>query len=368
MTTINLNDYRDVLEDICNNNIVDSCDSEYSLNLTDENLYKIVDTFLDKYNISNVLISLSGGVDSMVLTEIICKIREENQKKTNGKKITIYTVFINYNNREESNREKQFLTDYCIYKNICFTCIDLDFKRDQTKRKIYEEKTREIRYNCYKNMSELYNCSGVFLGHHRDDLCENIFNNIMRGSREITDLCVLKETNNILGVEVFRPMLNQFKSEIYDVAHKYNIPYFLDTTPDWSCRGKMRRNIFPDCVDCYGDNYKNNLLKLGRESTEMGYIFDKYIIDKLFTDNFTYTEKCFTIKRCDILCELCVLKVILKKIVYFLKIDNIKYKNVEILSRLLNSKTDDHIGKKFTFVKNYYTTVDKYYIQFVKCL
>ena len=40
-------------------------------NLKHENLYKIINDFIIINNISYILISLSGGVDSMVLFEII---------------------------------------------------------------------------------------------------------------------------------------------------------------------------------------------------------------------------------------------------------------------------------------------------------
>ena len=81
----------------------------------------------------------------------------------------------------------------------------------------------------------------------------------MRGSREITDLTVIKEENNILGVNIYRPMLEYFKDDVMEIANNLNIPYFLDTTPDWSCRGKMRRNIFPECEDCYSNTYKTHI-------------------------------------------------------------------------------------------------------------
>ena len=70
-------------------------------------------------------------------------------------------------------------------------------------------------------------------------------------------------------------MLSVRKDIIYNFAHQFNIPYFLDTTPDWSCRGKMRRNIFPECIDCYTDKYKDNLLKIGKESDDLNIIINK---------------------------------------------------------------------------------------------
>ena len=55
------------------------------------------------------------------------------------------------------------------------------------------------------------------------------------------DLSVMHEINTVNGVNIARPFLDHPKKDIYDLAHNFMIPYFLDTTPDWSNRGKMRR-------------------------------------------------------------------------------------------------------------------------------
>ena len=44
-----------------------------------------------------------------------------------------------------------------------------------------------------------------------------------------------------------------------------------------------------------------------------------------------------------------------------------RLKNIEIL--IDHMKNDDNsVNKKFTFIKNYYTTINKYSIEFVKSL
>lgn len=333
--------------------------NETKQNIITEKLYISTLQFLEINKISTILISLSGGVDSMVLLEIMCEI-----KKTRN--IAISCLFINYNNREESKLEEEFLIDYCLQKNIDFKFINIEFKRNDIKRSLYEQQTRNIRYSYYKQLCESNNCPGVFLGHHKDDLSENIFNNIMRGNREITDLCVLKKINTVLDVAVFRPMLDFTKDIIYSFAHRYHIPYFLDTTPNWSCRGKMRRNIFPKCVDCYGENYKNSLLKLGEEGEMIGTIFQRYIIDDLYNNNVLITKNGFSIKRCPVLNELYVLKILIRNISHTLKIDNMRLKNIEILNNSM--KNNSYINKKFTFIKNYYTIINNDSIDFIKSL
>lgn len=241
-----------------------------------EHLYELLCVFIKKKNLSHVLISLSGGVDSMVLFELLYYIIQNNSVD-----LKLELCHINYNNRDESTGEKNFLIEYCKNKNYDLHYIDLDFKRCEIKRDIYEKQSRSVRYTFYRDLCVQYNLNGVFLAHHEDDLVENIFNNMMRGNREITDLTVLKEENEILDVHIFRPLLPIRKDKIYEIAHKYQIPYFLDTTPDWSCRGKMRNNIFPQCIDCYTEKYKDNLLRLGQESDDLNIIINEYILKDL---------------------------------------------------------------------------------------
>ena len=85
----------------------------------------------------------------MVLLEIIrnIQINMENMKHLN-----IYCCHINYNNREESTKEKDFLQNYCNILNIHFEYMDFNFKRGSIKRNDYETLTRNIRYDYYKKL------------------------------------------------------------------------------------------------------------------------------------------------------------------------------------------------------------------------
>tara|TARA_B100000035_G_scaffold25614_1_gene20091 strand:+ start:1904 stop:2944 length:1041 start_codon:yes stop_codon:yes gene_type:complete len=338
-----INKYSDILEYVPENNI--------NIDFTNDKLFTNLCSFLNEYKINKILLSLSGGVDSMVLNEILCKI----SKLYN---ISFICCHINYNNRPESILERQFLEGFCKHKSIDLHYIDLDFKRDDMKRNLYEKETRDIRYNYYKKLCKEYNCDGVFLGHHKDDLSENIFNNVMRGGRELTDLSVLKETNNILGATVYRPFLDFYKSSIIEFAHKNNVPYFLDTTPDWSCRGIMRNKIFPVCNDCYGDIFTNNLLKLGEESDNVNYILSEYILLPLY-NKVIFDNKNFTIKKENIIKEKYILKLLLKKISYELNISAMKQKNIELLILHFND------NKKLTLMKNYVTIINDIEIKFI---
>ncbi|RYY81974.1 DUF924 family protein [archaeon] len=67
---------------------------------------------------SVVMISLSGGVDSMVLMKILHYLSQEDKSKFNIQISHIVAIHIDYNNREESMREREFLEEYCHAQDI----------------------------------------------------------------------------------------------------------------------------------------------------------------------------------------------------------------------------------------------------------
>ena len=321
-----------------------------------EHLYELLCEFIKKNNLNHVLISLSGGVDSMVLFELLYHIIQNNSVD-----LKLELCHINYNNRDESNQEKDFLIEYCKNKNYDLHYIDLDFKRCEIKRDIYEKQSRSIRYTLYRELCIKYKLNGVFLAHHEDDLVENIFNNIMRGNREITDLTVLKEQNEILDVHIFRPLLAIRKNKIYEIAHKYQIPYFLDTTPNWSCRGKMRNNIFPQCIDCYTEKYKDNLLRLGQESDDLNIIINEYILKDLI-QKVSFKNGNIEIIKEKIIQEKYILKKLLLQISHKYSL-NLKFKIIDTILQNYHKNIKLSMNKEY----NVNITTDKIIIIKSKC-
>ena len=73
-----------------------------------EKLYiEIIKFVLDnEYFKNGIIISLSGGVDSMVVLRLLIEARKI-------KFFDIYAVMVNYNLREESVEETRFIEEYC---------------------------------------------------------------------------------------------------------------------------------------------------------------------------------------------------------------------------------------------------------------
>jgi len=243
-------------------------------------LVKTIDLFCIENNVyqNGALISLSGGVDSMVVISILIRLSLIHS-------FPIYACSIDYNNREEQTMEIEFLKKFCKYYNVQFYVSEVEGftrkKNNSGSRTEYEEESRKVRFDLYQKIISETNCTGVFVGHHKDDIIENIFTNSMKGGN-LLDLEVMGKISKIHNVHIFRPLLDYHKNSIYELGHKHEIPYFLDTTPKWSRRGKMRNEIFPLLDNVFSPSWRIKLKDLGDQSNHWGQYINEYIIDPWF--------------------------------------------------------------------------------------
>ena len=269
-----INKYKNILELIPKDN---RHIEEYNYDEKND-LFKIIKEFCVNSKNNKFLISLSGGVDSMVLISIIHYLGYE-----------VIGIHINYNNRNETLLEEKFLLQWCNYNKIkLYTKVIENLKRCNSKRSDYESITKKIRFDFYKEIMNIENINMILLGHHKDDIVENIFANVCRG-RYILDLAVIKKESIVENVNISRPMINFYKKSIYEFAELYQVPYFKDTTPSWSVRGKYRNEIYPKIEETFTPNVKENLIGLSKQSYEWNNLIQDEIIQP-FMDNIVYYE------------------------------------------------------------------------------
>jgi len=185
-----------------------------------------------------LILSLSGGVDSMILSMILLALKDVLD-------LDIRTVMINYGNRAEADDEEAFVVDWCM-KSIGFPLITRkiheikrDICREYELRDLYESYTRNVRYACYKQVG-----GKVLLGHNSDDTFENILTNIVQGKKH-DNLKGMNHYSITDGIEFIRPMLNIKKTDIYEFAKEFEIPHLPDSTVAWCQRGIIRDKIKP---------------------------------------------------------------------------------------------------------------------------
>ena len=144
-------------------------------------------------------------------------------------------------------------------------------KRKECEREFYEKMTKELRFQTYKMVSDLMGKSKdvyVVLGHNKDDIIENILNNISK-KRDYFNLNGMDELSEQFNVKIWRPLLDEYKQEIYNYSKKYEIPYLKNTTPTWSSRGRLRNEFLPAMEKQFGKNMNESLF-------HMSQTFNKY--------------------------------------------------------------------------------------------
>lgn len=228
-----------------------------------------------------VIVSLSGGVDSMVIANVLAYLRDEHNFP-----LYIVAVHIDYGNRPESFAEADFVKRYALdilKLDKCTIRRINEVTRGVTKRDEYELVSRNVRYDLYRQTvsecMEVCNVDdsshiGVMLGHHKGDVVENVISNSNKGSGPL-DLSGMTALSTNDGVTIYRPLLPLQKTTVFDYSHKYGIPYFKDTTPHWSTRGKLRNKLIPLLEEVYGDGCLKNLASLAEESDEARALFNE---------------------------------------------------------------------------------------------
>ena len=127
---------------------------------------KITKSFSDILNIEkprHIIISLSGGVDSMISSLILRRFKHKYG-------YTLDAVHINYANRETCKQEEIILQKWCAYLEIPLHIREIyEINRGKCMkyelRNIYESYTRDVRYNTYKyvynNIINTYNTANT---------------------------------------------------------------------------------------------------------------------------------------------------------------------------------------------------------------
>lgn len=184
-------------------------------------LYKKFKRNFDYLKIDKICVLVSGGPDSLALLFLLkCYSLE--------KKIKIYCYLVDHKIREgstlEAKKVKLFLRNYLI------DCKILVNKEKITPSNL-QSKARLIRYNLAFKESKKNKIKYIFTGHHRDDLYENFFIRLVRGS----GLKGLVSFHNVKSkikkesdIKIIRPLINFNKNQLKYIVDETFIYYVKD--------------------------------------------------------------------------------------------------------------------------------------------
>ena len=163
---------------------------------------------IKKNKFNKVCVAISGGPDSLALAFLSkCYSIKENTE--------IYFCTVDHKLRPESSIEAKKTRD--ILKKFGIKCEILKLIKNSINSNI-QSKAREGRYNLIFNECSKRKINFVVTAHHKNDLYENFFIRLLRGSglKGLSSFSKIK--NNIKknsSIYILRPLLNVTKNELF---------------------------------------------------------------------------------------------------------------------------------------------------------
>ena len=223
-------------------------------------------------------------------------------------KIKLIVVHINYHKRESAIRDQNIVIDYCKLNNIEYYIFDYK----DNKKGNFQQQARNFRYECFKNICNKYNTNNILVAHQLEDHIETYL--IQKQRKQIPNVYGLKETININGYNIIRPLLNINKKDILNYLNINNIKYGIDESNLETYY--QRNNIRINKINKMNNKQINELLE--EINKENNILDNKYNNAKKYISNNTIIYK-----------------------------DLVNYNDYQTLLRLLLNKYIDNISYKF---------------------
>ena len=184
-----------------------------------------------------VLVCVSGGADSMALLEAM---REISPKFG----FDVAAAHFNHKLRgEESDRDEQFVREYCGFREIPCYFDSRDVKAYALAQGLgIEESARDLRYNFFSDKAAEIGAAFIVTGHTADDNTETMILNLVRGAGTAGFGGIPPIRGNII-----RPMLSVTRDEVEALVNEREIPHVKDSTNKLDCytRNKIRLSVIP---------------------------------------------------------------------------------------------------------------------------
>ena len=180
-----------------------------------------------------IVVALSGGVDSMVLLNIL------NNLELN---LNLIISHVNHKKRAKSDTEYNSIKTLSKKLNIPFEGLIV---KDNQKVNFHDD-SRNQRYSFFKAVAQKYKASKIIVAHHLDDQVETTLMRLTRGT-SFSGYAGIPEIRKDRNISIIRPLMEVTKDEILNYANKYNISFYEDSSneEDVYTRNRYRHNIIP---------------------------------------------------------------------------------------------------------------------------
>ena len=187
------------------------------IKLKNKRVNKIYKKFEKTFDIKeNFIVAVSGGPDSLALAFLakIFSIKKNLKPKF---------IIIDHKLRSESSKEAKIVKSV-LKKNLINA--EILIWRGKKPLKNIQSNARKKRYELLIDICKNYNINNIILGHHQDDLVENFFIRLLRGSG-LKGLISLDKKSKNNNINLWRPLLDQKKIDLIFLS-KYVFNFYLE--------------------------------------------------------------------------------------------------------------------------------------------
>ncbi len=208
---------------------------------------------------TKLLVAVSGGVDSMVLCDLLVKA-----------KMNFSVAHCNFQLRgKNSEEDEEFIRNYCDENKIPFFAEKFNVKQyKESGNYSTQMAARELRYNWFNGLISEYQFDYLLTAHHLNDSLETFLINLSRG----TGINGLKGIRNQES-QILRPLLPYSKAQILQYAVKYNLQWREDKSNSETdyVRNKIRHQIVPILEEIHPQFLQNfsNTLSILRDENQI---------------------------------------------------------------------------------------------------
>ncbi len=235
------------------------------------NILKIASDTSDKFNMisanDRVLISISGGPDSVFLTLFLSSLIEKY-------KIKLFAFHLDHLTREgDSTRDAEFVRDFCDNLSIPVFTEKIDAARWCKERKMnFQEGARLLRKDFLRKYASENKIDKIALAHNADDLAETFIINFLRGSN-LKGISAIRPYSG----KIIRPLIYIYKKDILSYLDENKIDYCTDYTnlKEDYLRNKIRISLIPFIEENFRKDIKKKIIKVAEAAGEADDYIEK---------------------------------------------------------------------------------------------
>jgi len=214
-------------------------------------------------------IAVSGGIDSMTLLWVAHELQKQNKIGV------VSAVFVHHHTRGGQDLEAELVKKFCEKREIPFSVLHAQGLSGVTGN--FEKKAREIRRQLLQK--NLKSSQLLWLGHHIDDSFEWSMMQKYRSGQPKSCLGIPVKNHRII-----RPFLSVTKSQIRNLANRFEIPSLEDPT---NRDNKFDRNFLRnDMIPLIQVRYPQYLKHYVNYSNHMAAILNLNITQRLTGHEF----------------------------------------------------------------------------------